>query len=286
MFDERRRRARRGRRQGNRLADAVVSQPDGQQAHAALAEVLRRGHREAVVITAVGNQQQVLEVGRPVVEYLIADRPQGIADQRAAARHAGDGKLLHREAEEPVVEGKGALDHRAAGERHQRHAVAGQLLERIENRELGAFQAIGGQILGQHAARHVDHEHHVAPAALHRGGLRLPPRARGGHHRGREPQQRERRQQRPQVGGRVGRGRGGAKPPRGAAARAPGQQPRRRRRQQQPQQQERLRMDEAEADLARNHRHHGLRRNRVALSSAAPAIASAAANASGTNRSR
>ena len=84
-----------------------------------------------------------------------------------------------------------------------------------------------------------------------------------------------------------GHGRSGrTKTPCGAAAGAAGQQPGREQRQQQPQQQERLGMDEAERGRVDRQRHQGLRRNTVASSNAATTMQSAAARASGTNRSR
>ena len=44
--------------------------------------------------------------------------------------------------------------------------VALEALHAVQDRQLGALQPVGEQILGQHTARHVQHKNQVASAAL------------------------------------------------------------------------------------------------------------------------
>ena len=286
LFDEHWRRRTRVRRIGDRLPVRVVAQSDRHHPHAALPQLLGGLHGKAVMVAAVGEQQHVLEFPHLAVEHVVTHGAQRVADQRSAAADAGHREVLHGHAEEAVIERQGTLDHRAAGEGHQRHPIPRHHLHGIQNRQLDPFQPVRRQILGQHAARHVDHEHHVAPVPFHGGRLRFPAGPRHGDHHCGESQQGQDGEQRARARWRRRPLRGRTEAPRVAPPRAAGQVERRRQRQQQPQQQERLRMDEAQHAVGRQGRHHGLRRRTVALSTAATNMPIPAASAHGTNRSR
>ena len=66
-----------------------------------------------------------------------------------------------------LVVGERAGQIRLAGERHQADAVSVELLDEVEDRELGPLETIGRDVLGEHAPRGVEREHDVDAALRH-----------------------------------------------------------------------------------------------------------------------
>lgn len=65
-----------------------------------------------------------------------------------------------------IIESEGALEEGASGEGDQTDAIALHLAEKVEDSELGAFEPIGGDILGEHTAGRIEGEKDIDAGAL------------------------------------------------------------------------------------------------------------------------
>ena len=74
-------------------------------------------------------------------------------------------ELAEEVAQHLVVGAERALHERGAGEDDQADALAVQLIEQRVDEQLGARQAGRRHVVGEHAAREVEREHHLARAA-------------------------------------------------------------------------------------------------------------------------
>ena len=82
------------------------------------------------------------------------------------------GRIGLREAfqKQAIVQSQRTLQRGPAGERHQSEPVSAFRAHRpdqLAHHALGVLQAIGRDILGEHAERGIEHDHQVAPAARH-----------------------------------------------------------------------------------------------------------------------
>ena len=117
------------------------------------------------ILSVAHEHQQLLAVGRGAEGFL--GLVEHGADVAAAARDDLAVEGLQRFAEGRVVAGERRLQERAAGEGDQAHAIALELAQQIDHRELRARQPVGLHVRGQHAARDIDGEEHVGAAVTH-----------------------------------------------------------------------------------------------------------------------
>ena len=89
-----------------------------------------------------------------------------VANGRSLGRNETAVHLVEEEFHRAVVTRQRHLDIAAAGEDHQRDAVAPQLGEQVVHNALAAFQSVGLHILRHHAVRHIEADGDVAPEAL------------------------------------------------------------------------------------------------------------------------
>ena len=77
-----------------------------------------------------------------------------------------------------IVKGQRALDERAAGERDQADAAMALATHKIKNGKFRPLQPVRQDVGGQHAARTIQHEHHVLaqPRVVRRHAAPLRPR--------------------------------------------------------------------------------------------------------------
>ena len=82
--------------------------------------------------------------------------------------------------EESIIGGERAEQEGPSPEGEQAHPVSAKLLHQVEKVHLGAAQAAGMDIAGQHGAGHVQHDHEVTSALVGRLLLDAPLGAGGG----------------------------------------------------------------------------------------------------------
>ena len=150
--------------------------PIGEDAQAFLGGFLGGLQRAGVVVLAVGEQHEHLVV----VAFL--EGGQGSLDRfgdgRAALRDDVHVQRLDALAEGRVVNGQRALQEGAAGEGDQAEAVGLGALHQVQRGQLGARQAVGRDVLRQHALRGVNGDDDVQPALLDFLPVKAPLRPR------------------------------------------------------------------------------------------------------------
>ena len=149
---------------------------DGVDAQAVLGRFLGRRHGAGVVVLAVGEQDEDLVV---VAFFVGGERGlNGFGNSRPAL---GDGvhvESLDALAEGRVVNGKRALQERAARKGDEPEAVRLRALHQVQRGQLGPRQAVGRDVLRQHAFRGVYGNHDVQPTLLDFLPIKAPLRPR------------------------------------------------------------------------------------------------------------
>src|SRR5262245_41362293 len=157
-------------------ATDCISYPNRIEAHLLSSSRLGGFQREAVMILAICDKYNV-----PVVVGQWAESAEGLADRIAQQGPAtGDSvwpHLVQLLQKEPIIQGQGALQARLTGKDHQAKTVPALFLEHLHqvfDVAFGACQPVGDDVLREHAARDVQHDHEVASLAVHLLPL-LPP---------------------------------------------------------------------------------------------------------------
>ena len=155
-----------------------IADARGVQAQAQAAQHRRRLDREPRMVLAVAHQH---EIG--IARRELAERAHGLAQRRAdrgaAARDRIGRGVVEALEEQAVVAGQRAEHVGAAGEADQRETMAAVALHGFgepADRGLGARQAVGRGILGEHAVRDVEQHDHVAAETRHLAGALAPVR--------------------------------------------------------------------------------------------------------------
>ncbi len=110
----------------------------------------------------------------PLLDRRIGERVEGEFERgpEVCALNRGQFRVhrVEKEPRGPVVGGQGTLDERLAGEGDETDAVPVQPLDQALDLELGALQAVGGDVLRQHRRGQVerhDDVHAFAADGLH-----------------------------------------------------------------------------------------------------------------------
>ena len=96
----------------------------------------------------------------------VQGRPDRLGHRGAAFGDRVDIQRLNALPEGRVIHGERTLQECVPRESHQTHAVGLRLLHQVERGQLGARQAAGRDVLGEHAFRRVDGDHDVETALL------------------------------------------------------------------------------------------------------------------------
>ena len=93
-------------------------------------------------------------------------QPQRVADGGALCRYRTGTENIEEHIDRAVVGGQRTLDKGLAGEDHQPDPIPLEQIEQLADLVFGSGEAIGFGVLGGHAARHVEHQHHIDAFAL------------------------------------------------------------------------------------------------------------------------
>ena len=173
-------------------AGRLVAETDRDQPHAALRHFFGRLHGKAPLVFAVRDQYDILELPFLIVERLVHDLPQRVADHRAAARNAVHIHIVQHHPEETVIHRQRAFYDSCSGENHQPRAVAVHDVQAVFDGQFRAFQTARFQIVRQHAFRNVQNKHDIAATAAQIAPRRIPRRPRQTDDQKRQTKQRQR----------------------------------------------------------------------------------------------
>ena len=147
----------------NPRAFGRIAQRDGEYLDSELGRVPRRLERHRLMVLAVGDQHD-RSVAIRLFRHGGDGLANGIADGGAAARRAVGVDRVEHYLEEALVGREGNLDHRLAREHDQPDPVADESIQQVADIRLGPFQPAGGDVLGGHASRDVEHDEHIGPS--------------------------------------------------------------------------------------------------------------------------
>ena len=106
-----------------------------------------------------------------MVVAIFLEQPFGLLDRagqvRSLARDEIRVERVQRLTESVIIKRQRAQRERAAGEWDQADAIAFQAGHKIDDAEARAFQAVGSEVLGQHAARGIHGEKNIDAPAFH-----------------------------------------------------------------------------------------------------------------------
>ena len=140
------------------LAPVFVSEADDDDPDSSLGGLSGGVQGKGVVILAVGEEQdhsgEVTAV--PETRSGFAD---GFLQARASSGYAADVEVVQHQPEEAEVGGQGTENAGPARKGDQADLVAGQVREQVAKFGLGALQAIGRDVLGEHRSRDVQGDH-------------------------------------------------------------------------------------------------------------------------------
>lgn len=136
---------------------------DGKNSHAREGSFAGCSKSAAVVIFAVGEEDESLVVSDAVLQSVSSDA-NGMGEGGAALGHDFRAKGLDVLSEGLVVTGQWALQVGSAGEGDQGESIAMTEPGEVEGGEFGAGEAGGGDVGGEHAAGSVDGDDEVEAA--------------------------------------------------------------------------------------------------------------------------
>ena len=172
---------------GNSAALVFVAQADRNDSDSAFSGGIGGLDRKAIVVFAVGDEDDVLVLLFLIVEHVVQHLADAVSDEGAAARDAVRGDILQHQSEKAVVEGERALHDGGAGEDHETDPVPGEAVDGILDGQFGPFHPVWGQVFGEHALGDIEEENDVSSAALDGFSPRVPAGPGESNHEKSEP---------------------------------------------------------------------------------------------------